>query len=282
MGAWEVGFWSDDTTLDVRDDYLDGLRRKLSPDEVVAQLIDKYEMDTDPDSYLCWIAIALLQWNYGHLSEEMKTKALDLLHSGADEEYWVEVPERTRQKRKKVMEQVEAKLLSVNEKPKHVKPYAHKRTKWKVGDIISLRFGTMKSYAVENYLPFQDLYGAVLVVDFWEQDLGDIYVNPIITLYDWVGASPAQKSDLEQATFFKTDFYPNSGLHYFWAADIPKKRHYSWYDLAVIGHLDTIPLQDERMSEQLIERGQPWGTIGAMIADHWLRSGRAIPDPNQI
>lgn len=281
MGSWDVGFWSDDTALDVRGDYLDGLRRKLAPDSVVAQLVEKYEMDTDPDSYLCWIAIALLQWDYGHLSDEMKAKALDLLHSGADEEHWGEVPEKTRQKRKRVMEQVEAKLLSVNQKPKHVRPYTHKRTKWKVGDILSLRFGTMKPYSAERFWPFQDLYGAALVTDFWERDLGDIYVEPIIALYDWVGISPAQKNDLEQAAFLKTDFYPNCGLHYFWATEIPMKQQYDWYDLKVIDHLDIVPLLNERNLEHIYERVQPWGTIGAMIADHWMKSGRAIPAPNQ-
>lgn len=279
MGAWGTGFWSDDTTSDVRNSYMDGLKKKHPPEEVLAQLIDAYEMDTDDDGYLCWLAVALLQWEYGHLSEEVKARALDALHSGADEERWAEAPEKDRRKRREVLRQLEEKLLSTNEKPKKVRPYVRKRTKWKVGDVLSLRFGTMKPHQAEYLWPFQDLYGAALIVDFTEMDVVDIYVDPVVVFYDWVGASPAQKSELENTPFFRADVWLNNEPHLCWEADVPNKLNYSWWDLQVIAHLDTIPLSKEELEDRgpLLVGPHGWGNLGAAIAVHWLKTGREIP-----
>lgn len=279
MGAWGTGFWSDDTTSDVRGSYMDGLKKKRPPEEILAQLVDEYEMDTDDDGYLCWLAVALLQWEYGHLSEEVKAKALDALHSGADEERWAEASEKDRRKRREVLRQLEEKLLSTNEKPKKVRPYVRKRTKWKVGDVLSLRFGTMKPYEPEYMWPFQDLYGAVLIVDFTELDVGDIYVDPVVVFYDWVGAHPAQESDLKDTPFFLADVLFTHDPHLCWEADVPTKLAYSRYDLQVIAHLDAIPFS----KEELADRGQypvtprSWANLGSVIAVHWLETGREIP-----
>ncbi len=85
------------------------------------------------------------------------------------------------------------------------------------------------------------MYGAVLVVDFWERDLGDIHFDPVVALYDWIGKEPVTMADLDGVPFLKTEMYGNHGKRQFWAADMPWKRLYDWYDLARIGHLDEFP-----------------------------------------
>lgn len=277
MGAWDTGFWSDDTTSDVRNSYMDGLKKKRPPEEVLAQLVNEYEMDTDDDGYLCWLAVALLQWEYGHLSEEVKAKALAALHSGADEERWTEASEKDRRKRREVMRQLEEKLLSTNEKPKKVRPYVRKRTKWKVGDVISVRFGTMNPHQAERLWPFQNLYGAVLVVDFWEEDLGDIYVTPVVAPYEWIGCSPAREKDLKNASFLRELSRRGAVMSRFWLADVPLKQDYSWYDLDVLFHIDQIPFSKEELPSPQAARTFGWGNLGAHIADTWLEMGREIP-----
>ena len=82
MGAWGTGFWSDDDTCDVREDYLDRLRKKKTPEEALAEMLPIYMPDQDGESgYLFWLTIALLQWEYGHLTEPIKEKALAILSS---------------------------------------------------------------------------------------------------------------------------------------------------------------------------------------------------------
>ena len=130
---------------------------------------------------------------------------------------------------------------------------------------------------IERFWPFQNLYGAALIVDFWEMDIGDIYINPVVALYDWLGAAPARMSDLEAVPFFRTEFYSNEGKRYFWAADMPLKREFDWYDLQVIGHLDRLPFTDSELAEGYIKEANRWGTLEKTIADHWLETGRELP-----
>lgn len=277
MGTWGTGFWSDDTTSDVRHSYMDGLKKKRLPEEILTQLVDEYEMDTDDDGYLCWLAVALLQWEYGHLSEVVKAKALDALHSGADEERWAEASEKDRRKRMEVMRRLEEKLLSTNEKPKKVRPYVRKRTKWNVGDVISVRFGSMNPYQAEYLWPFQNLYGAVLIVDFWEEGLGDIYVTPVVAPYEWVGCSPAQEKDLKGVPFLKRESRHGAVMSRFWLARVPFKEDYSWHDLDVLFHIDPIPFSKEELPTPQQAQIYGWGNLGAVIADSWLEMGREVP-----
>lgn len=281
MGTWGTGFWSNDITSDIRNSYMNGLRKKRSPEEVLAQLVDEYEMDSD-NGYLCWLAVALLQWEYGHLSEAVKAKALTALHSGADEKFWMDESEKDRCKRREVMRQLEEKLLSTNQKPKKVRPYIRKQTPWKVGDILSVQFGTLRPYGPEQLWLAQGLYGAALIVDFFEMDLGDIYVDPVIVIYDWIGAVPAQRSDLSEASFFQADVYFTNKPCLFWIADIPTKLDYSRYGLQVTTHLEEIPFSKEELENPIsrsasTECPPSWGAFELAIASHWLKAGRPFP-----
>ena len=285
MGAWGTGFWSDDDTCDVREDYLDRLRKKKTPEEALAEMLPIYMPDQDGESgYLFWLTIALLQWEYGHLTEPIKEKALAILSSNVDDERWAEASPSDRRKRRQVMEQLAAKLRTPQVKPKKLRPYVRKRNRFQVGDVLSLRFGTMKPSEqdvfrqdTERFWPFQNLYGAALIVDFWEVNIGDIYINPVVALYDWLGAAPARMSDLEAVPFFRTEFYSNEGKRYFWAADMPLKREFDWYDLQVIGHLDRLPFTDSELAEGYIKDANRWGTLEKTIADPWLETGRELP-----
>lgn len=273
MGTWGTGFWSDDLTSDVRNDYLDLLRKQVTPADAVARLLETYEPDKDDEAgYLFWLAVASLQWDYGHLSDDVKDKALRVFDTILDEERWAEADTRDRKKRKEVMTALKQKLSGENLKPKPLRPYVKKRNPWRVGDVISLRFEHMWGrFSHPRFYPFQGMYGAVLVVDFWEQDLGDIYYNPVVALYDWVGEKPATMADLRDAHFFKSEMYSVYGKRYFWAADMPWKRLYGWYDLERIGHMDELPFSQEQLQEGYEKQSIPWGTIETAIVDHKLQ-----------
>lgn len=273
MGAWGTGFWSDDLTSDVRNDYLDLLRKQVSPADAVAKLLETYEPDKDDEAgYLFWLAVASLQWDYGHLSDEVRDKALRVFDTTLDEERWAEADARDRKKRKEVMAALRQKLSSENLSPKKLRPYVKKRNPWKVGDVISLRFEHMWGrFSHPRFYPFQGMYGAVLVVDFWEQDIGDIYFNPLIAIYDWIGKEPATMADLDGVPFLKTEMYGNQGKRQFWAADMPWKRLYDWYDLARIGHLNELPFTKEQLQEGYDKESIPWGTIEKAIVDQRVK-----------
>lgn len=74
MGAWGTSLYANDTTCDIRGDYIDKLRRGKSNEEATQELIDQYkdiEGDREEEP-LFWFALADTQWNYGRLLPEVK------------------------------------------------------------------------------------------------------------------------------------------------------------------------------------------------------------------
>lgn len=279
MGAWGPGFFSDDQTSDVRDDYLDGLRKGQTPEKVVEQMVTTFQPEQDEESgYLFWLTIAKLQWEYGHLSDSIRKRALAILASNVDEERWKDARASDRRKRREVLAKLEENLRSDNAKPKKIRPYGRKRCPWKVGDVISLRFGIMTHPTISpRYHAFQDLYGAALVVDIWEENIGDIYENPVIALYDWVGAEEARLETLHGISFFQAELNYKRGQRFLWAGDLPIKLDYDRYDLKRVGHLDKSLFSLQEVQGGYIERCIPWITVEIAIADHWMEMERDIP-----
>ena len=69
MGAWGTGLYSSDLALDIKDDYIDRLKRGESNEEITQSLINEYqEIINDPEDALeFWFALADIQWKYGRL-----------------------------------------------------------------------------------------------------------------------------------------------------------------------------------------------------------------------
>lgn len=282
MGTWGTGFYSDDATSDVKSDYLDLLRKKTPPEEAVARMAEEWKPDQDTErGYLFWLTIALLQWEYGHLTQERREKALEILASGVDEERWAEADPKERQKRREVMEKIGTKLRSEPEKVKKLRPYIHKHLPWKVGDVISLRMGRLCEawQGALRHRPFDDLYTAVVIMDIWEQNMGDIYDIPVVALYNWVGAEAATMEKLEGVSFLRGDDWfreKEEYRRYLHSVDAPTRRDYLWYDLKRIGHLETMPTFSAEEWEYEKEPVR-WGTMSTMLAEDWLLEGREIP-----
>ena len=279
MGAWGPGFYSDDETMDIRDDYLDGLRKKQTPEQTLKQMVETFQPDQNAESgYLFWLTIARLQWEYGHLDDDIRRRALDILASGVDQERWKEARAADQRKRKETLAKLEENLRSVNEKPKKLRPYGRKRCPWKVGDVISLWFGIMTHPTLSSeYHAFQDLYGAALVVDIWEEDIGDIYENPVIALYDWIGTEEAQLEILRGISFFQSNMFYKNENRFFWVGDLPLKKDYDRYGLKRIGHLEEYPFSPQEVQGGYRERCIRWLTIEMGIVNHWMEMNREIP-----
>ena len=82
MGTWGYGLYSDDVTRDVKDIYVDKLRRGKSGMQASKEMIAefKWALDDEDDAPLFWFAMADTQWNYGRLQNEVKTQALYYLN----------------------------------------------------------------------------------------------------------------------------------------------------------------------------------------------------------
>lgn len=76
MGAWGSSLYESDTACDIRDDYVDKLKRGKSNEEITSKLIIEYvEGESDVEEIaLFWFALANIQWDYGRLLPMVKEK----------------------------------------------------------------------------------------------------------------------------------------------------------------------------------------------------------------
>ena len=186
------------------------------------------------------------------MPQERREKALAILASGVDEARWAEVRPRDREKRREVMAKLEAKFRSEPEKVKKLRPYTHKRLPWKVGDVISLRMGRMcEPWCGSTFCwPFDDLYTAVLIVDSWEEDAGDIYDIPVVAVYDWVGAEEAAMEDLAVTPFLRGDDWFRG------TEELERKKQEEW---EIFRKRYSDPIQKERLWSVIFEgEGPPY------------------------
>ena len=122
MGAWGTGLYSDDTSCDVRDDYVKNLKHGLSNEEAYQNILDRYGklLDQPEIATLVYFALADTAWRYGRLSESLKVKTLSLLKSGGDIFAWQHAP-RAAASRVKVLRTLEARLNSAQPPVKPIK-----------------------------------------------------------------------------------------------------------------------------------------------------------------
>lgn len=123
MGAWGPGLYADDTTCDVRDSYVDGLRSGRSGEETDRAILDRYAELLEDREIACLVLFALADtgWRHGRLSDEVRDRAIALLELGGDLQAWQrdapgDVPARTR-----VLRTLHARLLSPQPAPKPVR-----------------------------------------------------------------------------------------------------------------------------------------------------------------
>ena len=112
MGTWNAGLFSNDTTLDVRDTYMELLKQQLSNEEAYEKTYKEYEeLIGDEEEPLFWYALADTQWNVGRLMPEVKKRALDYISVLGGASVWEETPKRI-EKWKNTLKKLEDKLNS--------------------------------------------------------------------------------------------------------------------------------------------------------------------------
>ncbi len=144
MSAWGTGLFSNDTSCDVRDDYVQNLKHGLSAEEACQKVLARYGdlLAHTEIACLVYLALADTAWRYGRLDQALKDKALSLLQSGGDVDVWErDAPDHVASRRK-ALQALEARLHTPQtpEKPVQVsRPKPQKiRTTAPVGTVLSL------------------------------------------------------------------------------------------------------------------------------------------------
>ena len=92
MGAWGTGLYQDDTTCDVKEDYINLLKIGTEPKDAMKEMIENWKdcIEDVEEGPLFWFALADTQWKYGLLDEKVKKIALQYIEAGTDLERWKE------------------------------------------------------------------------------------------------------------------------------------------------------------------------------------------------
>ena len=83
MGTWGTGIFQSDYALDVKDTYMDRIRKGEDDESVMNSLIAEYEREGDfnydDTRYVFWLALAYIQWKTGRLDPMVKERALSCI-----------------------------------------------------------------------------------------------------------------------------------------------------------------------------------------------------------
>lgn len=85
MGAWGAGLYSDDTTCDVRDGYVQHLKHGLSHGEACQKVLSRHAARLGEPEVACLVYFALADtaWRYGRLDETLNRRARAAVPAGA-------------------------------------------------------------------------------------------------------------------------------------------------------------------------------------------------------
>jgi len=108
VGAWGTGLYDDDTTCDVRDQWLEKLNSGTPAEAATAELIAAWGgAAAEP---LFWLALADTQRRWGRLEPEVRQGAERALAAGGGLELWSDSPPKARAARKRVLERLAVQL----------------------------------------------------------------------------------------------------------------------------------------------------------------------------
>ena len=150
MGTWGPKLYQDDVAEEVRDYYKDQLRKGKKGKEITQDLVKQNEetLSDSDDAPIFWFALADTQWSLGRLEDFVKEKALYYIREGSDMKRWETDGPKNAEIRKKVLSELEQKLLLPQPPKKKIVQYHLYKCGWKVGDVFAYRLES--NYANEK------------------------------------------------------------------------------------------------------------------------------------
>ncbi|MGE6256992.1 MarR family transcriptional regulator [Heyndrickxia sporothermodurans] len=116
MGTWGTGIFDDDTTCEVKDNFIDYLNEGKTVEEatqiILGEYFDEFDMDEDLEIMsLVFIGLSAIQMEKNCLQEQVRSNAINLIERGADLELW-EDGDNGYEERKKVLSELKQKLIN--------------------------------------------------------------------------------------------------------------------------------------------------------------------------
>lgn len=202
MGIWGYKLYQDDIAQDVRDSYVDMLRRGKSNQQVTAELIEQYQGMDEAETPVFWFALADTQWAYGRLLQEVKDTALRYLRNRTNHHLWESLSPKETARRWAVLSELETRLLSPQPDPKAIKQHRLYKCQWKVGDVFAYRLDGKDSEGS----PFYSQYVFFVKVDECSWSPG--HVVPVVYFFGTLAEKLLELDVLKDVGYTPQFFVP--------------------------------------------------------------------------
>jgi hypothetical protein len=171
MGTWDVGLFADDTALDVRDAWIEPVRRGRISADVTAEIIGAFGTE-DP---VVWLALAETQWRWGRLEDSVRDRVIALIDSDEALGEWAGTPYEAG--RRRVLRALRRKLESAPPPPKTIKPPARFDTEWERGEVVGYRL-TDDKWTLIHVIGHDPDYGGRAPICVFLDYVGDARPEP--------------------------------------------------------------------------------------------------------
>lgn len=186
MGTWGTALYSDDTTCDVRDDYVNYLKRGLSASDASSMILRRYGdlLKNREIECLVYFALSDTAWKYGQLDQNIQQHALNLIEQGGDIFVWERDAPSEVPRRKRALADLKSRLLS--EQPPRKKVKVVKQAPKKIRTTAEV--GTVFLLPLSN-----DLHAALVLIGYQELEKS---LEPNFVALDWRGHGLPEEKQL--------------------------------------------------------------------------------------
>lgn len=198
MGSWGVGIFQNDIADEIKDCYINKLKSGKNDKEALAETIrENSEMiSEDDDKFDFWFALSSITFDYGRITDEIKTTALELIESGDDLKRWDSKADQ--RKRSVQLEKLREKLLSETPPPKKVRIIKPTICPWKKNEIYLYKLDSEIYRSTEFYNSYMIiLVDSLLDMSFYVEDVIDRYPITYLKLTKEIPQSIQEINSLE-------------------------------------------------------------------------------------
>lgn len=273
MGSWDVKLYSIDTALDIKDDYIDQLKRGKTNEQVTGDLIAQSQdlLADEEEAAEFWFALADTQWKYGRLVPHVREKALEYLERQEHLKRWKEAGEKQYNARIKVLEDLKTELLSPMPPEKNVSQYRLYKCQWKIGDVFAYKFES-------DYSKEKGFYGKYILFRKVDEDTWwPGHVVPVVHVYKWIGNDVPNISIIKKLPclpqFYKPIAYKNiqsDKILYRMTLLNTSKRVIPTNNLYLLGNLQDVNFSKKYKNERMNSYECYWKDFEQYIIDDYI------------
>lgn len=191
-----------DLADEVRNLYIDALRRGKESCDITKQLIFDYEaaLLDDDDAPIFWLSLANTQWDMGRLEDTVKHNALVHIEKRLENQESQDNTTACTEMTVKALIGFRDKLSSPQPPQKQVKQYRLYHTDWKIGDVFAYRLDCDST----DYPDYHNMYMYFVVkgTDTWNPG----HTIPVVYVY-WTISKQLLSLDQIQKKEYLPQFY---------------------------------------------------------------------------